>query len=46
VGSLSEVGLVDRKTGKVSPFLPGLKGPHGILFLPNADDENSDDNCE
>lgn len=44
VGSLSEVGLVDLKTGKVSPFLLNgpngtpLKGPHGILFLPNGDD--------
>jgi DNA-binding beta-propeller fold protein YncE len=46
VGSLSEVGLVDLKTGKVTPFLPGLKGPHGILFLPHADDEDSDDNCQ
>jgi len=38
VGSLKEVASVDLKTGKVTAFVPGLNGPHGILFLPNADD--------
>jgi len=37
VGSLNEVASVDLKTGKVTAFLPGLNGPHGILFLPNDD---------
>jgi DNA-binding beta-propeller fold protein YncE len=38
VGSLNEVASVDLETGKVTAFLPNLNGPHGILFLPNADD--------
>jgi len=42
VGSLNEVALVDLKTGKVTAFLPGLSGPHGLVVLPNAEDENSD----
>jgi sugar lactone lactonase YvrE len=42
VGSLQEFASVDLKTGKLTAVLPGLNGPHGILFLPNAD-ENSDE---
>ena len=38
-----KVALVDLKAGKVTPFLAGLNRPHGILFLPKADDESSDD---
>lgn len=41
VGSLQELGLVDLKTGKVRPFLSGLKGPHGLLFLPSLEDNNA-----
>jgi hypothetical protein len=45
VGSLHEFASVDLKTGTVTAVLPGLNGPHGILFLPN-DDENSDNSGE
>ena len=41
VGSLNEFTSVDLKTGKVTAVLSGLNGPHGILFLPGAEDENS-----
>jgi hypothetical protein len=40
VGSLNELASVNIKTGTVTAFLPGLNGPHGILFLPNADDDS------
>jgi DNA-binding beta-propeller fold protein YncE len=39
VGSLKELASVDLKTGKLTAFLPGLNGPHGIVFVPNADDD-------
>jgi DNA-binding beta-propeller fold protein YncE len=41
VGSLQELASVDLKTGKVTAFLPGLNGPHGILFLPDEEDDNT-----
>jgi hypothetical protein len=43
VGSLNEFTSVDLKTGKVTALISGLNGPHGILFLPNADDDNSEE---
>lgn len=46
VGSLNELAMIDLKTGKVTAFLSGLNGPHGILFLPNADDEDDSDSCK
>ena len=44
VGSLNAFVSVSLKTGKVTPRLPNLNGPHGIQFLPNAEDDNSNDN--
>jgi hypothetical protein len=41
VGSLNAFATVDLKTGKVTGHVAGLSGPHGILFLPNGDEENS-----
>jgi DNA-binding beta-propeller fold protein YncE len=41
VGSLHELASVNLKTGKVSAFLSGLSGPHGILFLPAFQDDNA-----
>jgi len=41
VSSLQEVGLVDLKTGKLTAFLPGLNGPHGLLFLADAEDDDN-----
>lgn len=38
IGSLNEFTSVDLKTGKVTAVLSGLNGPHGILFLPGAED--------
>ena len=44
VGSLNVLGQVDLTTGKVAPFLPGLKGPHGLVFVPLNNDNGEDDN--
>ena len=41
VGSLNVLGRVDLKTGKVAPFVPGLKAPHGLVFVPR---DSGDDN--
>ena len=46
VGSLKELASVDLKTGKVTAFLSGLNGPHGILFLPHALDEDNGGSCK
>jgi hypothetical protein len=43
VGSLNVLGKVDLKTGKVATFLSGLKGPHGLVFVPLNDDSGVDD---
>jgi hypothetical protein len=43
VGSLNEFASVDLKTGKLTAIVPGLNGPHGILFLANAEDDNNDE---
>lgn len=45
VGSLNAFASVDFKTGKVTSLIPGLNGPHGILFLPNGDDDDDRDGC-
>jgi hypothetical protein len=42
VGSLNAFGTVDLKTGKVTGDVSGLSAPHGILFLPNGSEENTD----
>jgi hypothetical protein len=34
VGSLNEFATVDLTTGKVTPFVPNLSGPHGLVFTP------------
>ena len=41
VGSLQEFTSVDLKTGTVTAVLSGLNGPHGILFLPGAEEDGS-----
>lgn len=47
VGSLNVLGKVDLKTGKVAPFVTGLKGPHGLVFVPsNSRDDNQQDDRE
>lgn len=46
VGSLKELALVDLKTGKLTAFLSGLNGPHGILFLSHAIEEGDGDSCK
>jgi hypothetical protein len=38
VGSLNAFATVDLKTGKVTGHIPGLNGPHGIVFLPDGDE--------
>jgi hypothetical protein len=38
VGSLKELALVDQKTGRLTPFLANLNGPHGLVFLPGDQD--------
>ena len=35
IGGLNEVGEVNLSNGAVTPFLPGLNGPHGIEFIPD-----------
>ena len=45
VGSLNVLGKVDLKTGRVVSFVTGLKGPHGLVFVPRdgSDDNQQDD---
>lgn len=38
VGSLKELALVNQKTGRLTPFLSNLNGPHGLVFLPGDED--------
>lgn len=35
VGSLNVVGNIDLNTGTVIPLVTDLKGPHGLLFVPD-----------
>jgi hypothetical protein len=47
VGNLNVLGTVDLKTGRVVPFVTGLKGPHGLVFVPgNGGDDNQQDDRE
>ena len=39
VGSSKALVSVSLKTGKVSPFVGDLDGPHGLVFLPQREDE-------
>jgi hypothetical protein len=34
VGSLNEFASVNTTTGKVTPVVPNLNGPHGLAFIP------------
>jgi hypothetical protein len=38
VGSLNQLTLVDMHTGQANSFVGGLKGPHGLEFVPSEDD--------
>jgi sugar lactone lactonase YvrE len=42
VGSLNALVSVGLKTGNVAPFVGNLKGPHGLVFLPERTDEEED----
>ena len=39
VGSLNQLTVVDIHTGLTTPFISNLNGPHGLEFVPDADDE-------
>jgi len=39
VGSLNELAVVDIHTGVTKPLVSHLKGPHGLQFVPNDDDD-------
>jgi sugar lactone lactonase YvrE len=41
VGSLKELAVVDLHTGVTSPLVSNLNGPHGLEFVPQEDDDNS-----
>ena len=41
VGSVNALVLVDLDSGKVSPFVSNLNGPHGLAFVPQGDEEGS-----
>jgi len=43
VGSLNEFTSVELKSGKGTALISGFTGPHGILFLSNASDNNPDE---
>jgi hypothetical protein len=40
VGSLNELAAVDLESGKVSAFVPGLNGPHGLVFVPSSEEND------
>jgi hypothetical protein len=42
VGSVNALVSVGLETGKVSPFVGNLNGPHGLVFLPHREDEGED----
>jgi hypothetical protein len=42
VGSLKELAVVDIHTGLTTPFVSNLNGPHGLEFVPNTDENESD----
>jgi glutamine cyclotransferase len=39
VGSMNALAVIDTATGRATPLVSNLNGPHGLLFTPN-DDEN------
>jgi hypothetical protein len=44
VGSLNYFAKIDQKTGRVTPLLTSVSGPHGLVFVPqnNGDDGGND----
>jgi hypothetical protein len=42
IGSLNQLTVVDLHTGLTSPFVRSLKGPHGLVFVPNDDDDENE----
>jgi hypothetical protein len=42
VGSVKALVSVDLKSGRVSTFVGGLNGPHGLVFLPQREDGEED----
>jgi DNA-binding beta-propeller fold protein YncE len=43
VGSVHALVIVDLKTGRVSPFLGNLNGPHGLVFQARRNDDREED---
>jgi hypothetical protein len=43
VGSLNEFARVDLKTGMLTALIPNLSAPHGLVFVPEDEDQNDDD---
>jgi hypothetical protein len=43
VGSLNQLTVVDMHTGRATPFVSNLNGPHGLEFVPGTDDDEDDD---
>jgi DNA-binding beta-propeller fold protein YncE len=41
VGSLNQLTVVDIHTGFTAPLVSNLNGPHGLEFVPQTDDDNS-----
>jgi hypothetical protein len=42
VGSVHALISVDLRTGNVSPFVGNLSGPHGLVFLPESQDDEGE----
>jgi hypothetical protein len=42
VGNLNELATVDTTTGSVTAQVINLKAPHGLVFVPRDDDDESD----
>ena len=42
VGSMKALVQVDFTSGKASPFVGSLNGPHGLVFLPRRGDDQDD----
>jgi hypothetical protein len=41
IGSLNELAVIDIHTGLTSPFVSNLNGPHGLEFVSNSDDDDT-----
>jgi len=41
IGSLNELAVIDIHTGLATPFVSNLNGPHGLEFVSNADDDDT-----